>query len=868
MIAWSESVASLLGGPFWFAGCVLLGGGVLVARLARTPSFCVRISELAVFGMALWLAFALVPMPRLTQAGTQPVEGPEIAVVQLEGALLPSERASEPAVAAAAAPGAAPGALRNAAGEAAGDAAAAATSWLPELADVWLLAAGLSLACLLVGAFLLRRLLTRSVVADASVQRLARSIGGRLGLTKPIDVRVHDRLRAPFCCKLRTVVLPRELLGDRDALRAVLAHELAHIVARDPLRRAAFAVLTPLFVLHPAWWLLRRMSLHASEEAADARAAMALGRVASQYARPLIELSARLGQSGVAPLHPSIVGVLGQPDSFTRRMTMLLTRDPAQAVRSLNRRQGFLATASTLLALALSVGTWGTPAVAQGGGQGAARPPMDRTIRPDFQDCSFRDALLVVSKKSGLRIAIDADVAERKIRIERLSLGEMPVRRLLDTLAVAHDLRWQMENGRVVFRPAKGNTPAIDRAFQEEVARRAMEYSLDSTRSRYVKSWWDRVTPHSADPSGSDPVKARPGERQRAVGKELEEARKKYQRGELQAALQLCERALRKAPGDRDVWQLRGGILRALGDEQGAKGSFRKAREYAPPGDARDPTRKKRDTLRDAYLDSAMRVYRDAGKSSDAREKFERGELQSALQLSEQALQLDPSDVKSLVLRAEILRSMGDADGAEQAMQRVRRLLPGSYYRTQKRTLQDTDPEAYKKLMHDRYIDSQRRAYDRDFDESVEKVLPDALRKASERSRQAKDDDPLRKELEKRYPDFPAQYREYLMQYYRKLGRMPGQGDSGKAGKQVAPTVVHPIPKNLDELLVPAGVDESVRRYFRIPGAGKQEAARDDAKPLPGETPAETQTEPQTEPQTELSTGRAGLLEALKRRGR
>src|SRR5690606_23637014 len=193
------------------------------------------------------------------------------------------------------------------------------------------------------------------------------------------------------------------------ALRAVLAHELAHIAAADPMRRTVLALLNPLFLLHPAWWLMRRMSTQACEEVADARAALAIGRVASHYARPLIELRARMGHSAITPIHPSIVGVLGRPSSFTKRMSMLLSRDPAQAVRTLSRRQSFLATAAAALALALCVGAWGRPVGAQNRPVQTAgdAAPMDCMVRPKFIDCAFHDALAMIADQAKLKIAID-----------------------------------------------------------------------------------------------------------------------------------------------------------------------------------------------------------------------------------------------------------------------------------------------------------------------------------------------------------------------------------------------------------------------------------------------------------------------------
>lgn len=755
MIAWLDQADSLLLGPFWFAGCVLLGGGALVAWVAKIPSWRVRISELALLGMAAWLILALVPMPRLGQAEPLGNASASITVVDLERMLDPAELALAIEQANAAPVLVLP---EQAVVE------APAASMLPTISDVWLLAAAVSFVALLVGALLLWRLLSRTVKADASVQRLAQQVGARLGLKKAVDVRIHDKLRAPFCCQLRTVVLPKELLVDRNALRAVLAHELAHIVAADPLRRTLFALLTPLFILHPAWWLLRRMSTQASEEAADARAAMALGHVASQYARPLIELSARLGRNGVAPPHPSIVGVLGQPTSFTRRMTMLLTRDPAQAVRSLNRRQGVLATASTLLALALSVGAWGTPASAQDRAQGAAAAPMDQTIRPDFADCALRDALLIISRKTSLKIAIDTDVAARNIRIKRLALGEMPVRRLLDTLAVAHNLRWKMEKGRVVFRTAKAQTVPVEPPLLTEYRRGrpvVEELSKASRETAPIGSYLHDVVSNSIS------------------------------RDAHQALLQSVRAALKK-------------IQEKSGPESATKKSML---QNAPEGAGYEALRAL--GLADRYVKQAKGLLK-------------KGQLQAALNMCMRAQALQPDDGEALNLRDEVLRAMGDDAPAAHDYERTPQWTAKEAYENALRSVYWGDWSKHDKSLRKHWVDSAGRAYDDALNKLVEPALPDALRKANPRSRESKVSDSDRKAMKKAFPEMAEKQRESLLDYYRKLGeRMPLRGGlqpQPSERSKALPTVVYPVRKSAvdpAELVLPAGAQQALQDHYQ-----------------------------------------------------
>jgi len=682
MIALFDQADTLLSGPFWLAGCVLLGGGALVAWCARTPSWRVRIAELSFVGMVAWFVLALVPMPRLGQSEPVVKVATSVAVVSSTPELaLPLAADPLPSIAL-------PSITLP-------PASVPAWQW-PTGYQVWLTFALLSFAVLLVGTILLLRLLSRSCPAGAGVQLLANQIGARLGLEVPADVRVHARLRAPFCCRLRTVVLPEELLRDRDALRAVLAHELAHVAARDPLRRTLQALLLPLFVLHPGYWLLRRMSTQASEEAADARAALALGRTAKNYARPLIELSERLGQQGVAPLHPGIVGVLGQPTSFTRRMTMLLTRDPQLAVRSLSRRQGLLATTSTLLVLGLSVGAWGTPAAAQSRVSAnantqdpRAKSPLNRMIRPDFRDCRLRDALRTVAEKTNLRMAIDTDVAARKIKIGRLTLDKMPARRLLDTLAVAHGLRWQMEEGRVVFRMALPDTLPIGRNSNvihyndlNNALRLTVPPANNAGRDPLLLPPGASVNrdpalllppdtstnrdPLLLPPANTNNSKVNLNTAPESVLRNLF-AKDLLNQGRIQEALRHCDEQLRRDPARADVLQLRAHALRLLGDEAGAAASFKRAQELHP------------EATRDALRNAASRALRNFADPQSAnidvlkrvRGFLDTGRTMQAIQECERALQEDPKRADLLHLQADAYRRIGDEDAARISLERA-----------------------------------------------------------------------------------------------------------------------------------------------------------------------------------------------------
>lgn len=75
----------------------------------------------------------------------------------------------------------------------------------------------------------------------------------QVGMRQPVEVRAHEDCREPAACGVwrATIILPPDVehLLSRDELRALLAHELAHHVRRDPLWLWLGQI-----VSHAAWW--------------------------------------------------------------------------------------------------------------------------------------------------------------------------------------------------------------------------------------------------------------------------------------------------------------------------------------------------------------------------------------------------------------------------------------------------------------------------------------------------------------------------------------------------------------------------------------------------------------------------------------
>lgn len=208
---------------------------------------------------------------------------------------------------------------------------------------------------------LLVRRAKRAVPADPATDSTARRLAAAMGLAE-VTVRFWPGLRGPmaFGCRGPSVALPSDFLTRFDATQreAILAHELTHLAARDPLWMTVANVVAALAWWHPAvWWVRRRLEVE-MEAAADTGSAMVPG------GRPaLAESLVLLGRDLTAPSAGRGLGMAGSgPQSaLARRVTDLL--NGREGWRRPSRKEALLASS---LALLVSVGVLVVPGVGTG----------------------------------------------------------------------------------------------------------------------------------------------------------------------------------------------------------------------------------------------------------------------------------------------------------------------------------------------------------------------------------------------------------------------------------------------------------------------------------------------------------------------
>jgi len=135
--------------------------------------------------------------------------------------------------------------------------------FLPMVAAAWGLGVLLGLLRLGAGLWRVRGYLRAPwEPLDAFWAARLRRLAARLGLRRPVEVRVSRILDLPMAARfLRPVIwMPAAAFACLDPvhLDALLAHELAHVARRDWLLNALQSLIEALLFYHPAVWLLSR----------------------------------------------------------------------------------------------------------------------------------------------------------------------------------------------------------------------------------------------------------------------------------------------------------------------------------------------------------------------------------------------------------------------------------------------------------------------------------------------------------------------------------------------------------------------------------------------------------------------------------
>jgi Zn-dependent protease with chaperone function len=197
------------------------------------------------------------------------------------------------------------------------------------------------------GALVLRRVLGRRRPAPASVQNEIAALASVLGCRVP-RVTFSDRAVVPAAVGLSEVCVPATALDAMSAeeRRSLLAHEVGHLVARDPAWLVIAGSLSRLAPFQPLnRWAITQLRA-ASEEAADDFSVRATGD-------PLPLASALAGLASMLLVLPGGAAASGSP-VVARVARLLEDRPPPSRWRRRHRR-----VAAALACAAMLVGAPG-----------------------------------------------------------------------------------------------------------------------------------------------------------------------------------------------------------------------------------------------------------------------------------------------------------------------------------------------------------------------------------------------------------------------------------------------------------------------------------------------------------------------------
>lgn len=211
---------------------------------------------------------------------------------------------------------------------------AGAVDWTALLLGVWSLGAVFGLGAFGLGHLRLsRRLGRRETVDDPVLVAALNSLRTEAGIRRPVRLTSSPALGSPVALGRSEICLPAAVIAtlDRAQQRSVLAHELAHLVRKDPFWLAASCVIERGFFFQPLNRVARRELQEAAEYLCDDWAVRSTGSGLTM-AKSLMHVAEWMhGRPSPVPL----AGMLERPSQLVARVRRLIDhRGSIEARRS------------------------------------------------------------------------------------------------------------------------------------------------------------------------------------------------------------------------------------------------------------------------------------------------------------------------------------------------------------------------------------------------------------------------------------------------------------------------------------------------------------------------------------------------------
>lgn len=200
----------------------------------------------------------------------------------------------------------------------------------PLPASAWLIGAALLLMLHVVSIWRFLHVTRRPILTPPWVQRETDRLARRMGLARSPEVRMVDANISPLVwCGVKPVMyVPVRLwmeLGD-GGRRAVICHELAHLMRRDHWVCWFEVVVTLLFWWHPVVWWVRRRVHEEADLCCDTWVTWLMPSGRRAYAEALLRTRTYLGDSGGVAPTAGLTATSSGARELSRRITMVMTQ--------------------------------------------------------------------------------------------------------------------------------------------------------------------------------------------------------------------------------------------------------------------------------------------------------------------------------------------------------------------------------------------------------------------------------------------------------------------------------------------------------------------------------------------------------------